>query len=390
MRSARGQTQRITGGTDGVILITHAFSRRNQGDGLLVDLTLEALEQAGFSAEECLLLALDANSFSDLRKVRQAPGESTARVTPRLFRAGVEVGLDLVSGVLEPALTVGTVARIARKAEGIVAVGGGYLVTDSASRQIGVLMNHLVQLRVSGRKSRPTVYFPQSIGPLSGIVGRWVRASLRQIDRVYVRDKLSEVELSGSNVKRCADLAVLKLARTFQDMRLEQPDPSSTILVLRDLPNAPGYIARAQALAANVSDPVFAVQADVEGHRSDRMFYEKLAVPSAGPFSDVRANGPARVVVSVRLHGAIAALMAGYPAIHLAYERKGWGAYTDLNLDEFVHDARDFSPYRVANQVRKLQADSTEYWHRVERASGALREQHDELVTDLRSRLVKQ
>ncbi|MFZ5654734.1 MAG: polysaccharide pyruvyl transferase family protein [Pseudomonadota bacterium] len=370
-----------------MILIAHAFSRRNEGDGLLVDLTMETLRQAGIHTDEFCVLALDAASFADLPNVVQAPGEWAARVTPRLFKAGVEVGLDLLSSMLEPRLALGTVASVARKARGIVAVGGGYLVTDSINRQLGVLVNHLIQLRIASRIQAPTVYLPQSVGPLGGPIGAWVRAKLRGVDRIYVRDAESETELRSSNSRRCPDLAVLKLSRTFSDIKLKETDPSSTVLVLRDLPNANGYTSRLIRLIENVSDPVFAVQADVEGPRGDRAFYGRLRIPSAGSFSELRKNGPPRVVVSVRLHGAISALMAGFPAVHLAYERKGWGAYADLGLEDYVHDARNFSPDAVAKQVREIQADPTGFWRRVENACAALREKHDELVSDLRGRL---
>jgi hypothetical protein len=344
---------------------------------------METLQEAGIQSDEFCVLALDAASFADFPNVVQAPGESTARITPRLFRAGLEVGLDLLSSVLEPRLVLGTVASVAREA-----VGGGYLVADSITRQLGVLVNHLVQLRMASRIQAPTVYLPQSIGPLGGPIGAWARAALRGVDRVYVRDAESEAELRSPNVRRCPDLAVLKLARIFFDIELKKPDPSSTVLVLRDLPLAAGYMDRLMRLVENVSAPVFAVQADVEGHRSDRKFYERLGVPSAGAFAELRANGPTRVVVSVRLHGAIGALMAGFPAIHLAYERKGWGAYADLGLEDFVHDARNFSPDAVAEQVRAIQADPDDFWRRVEKACALLRVKHDELVADLHGRFV--
>lgn len=79
--------------------------------------------------------------------------------------------------------------------------------------------------------------------------------------------------------------------------------------------------------------------------------------------------------------------MAGFPAVHLAYERKGWGAYADLGLEDFVHDARSFSPDAVAKQVREIQADPNDFWRRVETSCAALREKHEELVSDLRGRL---
>jgi len=89
----------------------------------------------------------------------------------------------------------------------------------------------------------------------------------------------------------------------------------------------------------------------------------------------------------VRLHGAIAALLAGRPAIHLAYERKGWGAYQDLGLDEFVHDARTFDPAAVAAQTRALAADPAPFRARIEAAKVRLAGAWQEMVGDMASRL---
>ena len=94
-----------------------------------------------------------------------------------------------------------------------------------------------------------------------------------------------------------------------------------------------------------------------------------------------------RVIVSVRLHGALAALIAGCPAIHLAYERKGWGAYEDLGITSYVHDARTFDPSLVIAQTQELHEDPEPFWARVKAAAPALRNQYEELVADLRSRL---
>jgi polysaccharide pyruvyl transferase WcaK-like protein len=64
--------------------------------------------------------------------------------------------------------------------------------------------------------------------------------------------------------------------------------------------------------------------------------------------------GPRRVVVAMRLHAALMALRAGHLVIHLAYERKGYGAFEDLGLDEYVHHAWRLDERRVVDQVSAL------------------------------------
>ena len=360
-----------------MILLLHAFSRANAGDGLLVDLTLEALTDAGIAPDECVLLALDSESFSDLPNVLRAPGEPTARPSWQLARAACE----LVAGRAGR----GEIFRRVREARAMVAVGGGYLVADSPIRRAGVLLNHLTQLRAAAHSQRPTIYLPQSIGPLTGLTGRLTKQALAGIDRVYLRDDRSISELSLDNAVRCPDLAVMKLARSLA------PGPKrpggSVVIVGRDLPKANGYVERLSKLHALVAKPVWAVQADIPGPRSDRAFYRSAGLRDDGPLSRVLEETEVAAVVSVRLHGAIAALLAGRPAIHLAYERKGWGAYEDLGLAEFVHDARSFSPELVAKQSMELANDPAPFWGRVEMARSKITSAYEIMVKDLRSRL---
>jgi polysaccharide pyruvyl transferase WcaK-like protein len=360
-------------------LILHGFSRRNAGDGLLVDLTLEALKQAGIREAECHLLALDPESFGDLAHVHQAPGEAAARPSLQLCLAGLELVADCFS--------LGRVARLASNARGLIAVGGGYLVTDSSVRQMGVLFNHLVQLRVASRAQMPTIYLPQSIGPLNGPVGRAAARYLKSIDRLYVRDDQTLAEVGGHNVRRSGDLAVLKLARVLEHSPWQEPGDGHTVIVGRQLPRAGSYESRLRQLEQLVPSPQWAVQADVKGPRSDHAFYQRLGIADAGSLAGMLKARRAGVVVSVRLHGAIAALIAGRPAIHLAYERKGWGAYEDLGIAAYVHDARMFDAAKVAEQVNELQLDPGPFWAKVRAAVPTLQKQYADLVADLRQRL---
>lgn len=360
------------------IALLHGFSRANSGDGLLVDLTLEALAEAGVTANECTLLALDPESFADLPHVIRAPGEPTARPSLKLARAGAEVIASLAGG--------GRVKAALAGVDALVAVGGGYLVTDSLTRQGGVIANHLAQLRAAARHSAPTIYLPQSIGPLSGPAGHWTRQALARMDRVWLRDDESMAELALPNVRRCADLAVMKLARSLTSIVPHQPG-GATVLVGRDLPRRGDYMDRLRALQRHLPGSSWAVQADVAGPRSDRSFYQREGLAADTGTLAQSLAGPGGPVVSVRLHGAIAALLAGRPTVHLAYERKGWGAYQDLGLGDYVHDARRFDPALVAAQTQALAQDPAPFWQRIAAAAPALAQQWDAMVADLAARI---
>ncbi|WP_204422258.1 hypothetical protein [Burkholderia sp. MS455] len=53
-------------------------------------------------------------------------------------------------------------------------------------------------------------------------------------------------------------------------------------------------------------------------------------------------------VVSGRLHGALESVLQGQSAYHVSYERKGFGAYANQHLDDWVVSGAAFEPDLVA------------------------------------------
>jgi polysaccharide pyruvyl transferase WcaK-like protein len=366
-----------------VIVVLHAFSRRNAGDGLLVDLTLERLERIGIKQADCCVVALDADSFSDLPCTRQAPGDPWRRVSFRVAAAAGRLGLDLASRGRIP---MGELQSIVGRADGIVGIGGGYLHSGGLVEAMGSLLNHGAQLAVASRSRAPSVYLPQSIGPLSRRTGRMIGRLLSGIDLVCVRDDASCRDLTPYlEASRMPDLAIMQLAASLT----ERPERMGgrVLLVGRALPGDRPYETRLRALAAMLPGSTWAVQADSLGKKSDKEFYRRLGVRGTGSVTEALAADGGGVVVSVRLHGAIQALLAGWPAVHLSYDRKGWGAYQDLGLDEFVHDAHEFDPNVVAAQARGILVDPARFWERVRERRPALQAASDTLTDELRRRL---
>ncbi len=365
-----------------MIAVVHAFSRANSGDSLLVDLTLARLARAGVDPARCTVFAMEPHTFPDLPSVVGVPGEPSGRPTLAAARAA--------SLLARSSLPVGhrtgahPVLRALSGAEAIVAVGGGYLRAGTAVNSAGVALNHLPTLLAAGASDAPSLYLPQSIGPLRGPVGAWLRRALARVDVVCARDDRTVAELGGlPNVRRVPDLAVLELADALPEGD-DAPLDGPVVLVGRavDGPRAEPAAAALRTLGDDLG-ATWAVQADVGGARSDARFYERIGVGPAPALQEVLATQPRGVVVSVRLHGALEALLAGWPAIHLSYQRKGWAAFGDLGLAEHVHSAFDVPVERITEQVRSVQADPGRYWERVRgqqplltAASGAL----DELV----------
>ena len=132
---------------------------------------------------------MDAASFADLPHVVKlgTSGRRADRETAGAALAGVAVVAAALSGRRGP----GPAAHALADAEALVAVGGGYLRAGTRVNVIGTALNHLPPLLSAARSRRPSIYLPQSVGPLSGWVGEGVRRFLGQVDEVHVRDDRS-------------------------------------------------------------------------------------------------------------------------------------------------------------------------------------------------------
>lgn len=353
-----------------MIALIHAFSSRNGGDGLLVRLALKRLGAIGFEEDEVTIVALDAESFAGFAKAVEAPGDAWNR-----FSAGTLGGLTRAlmpagAGRAHPALE--TIA----KAEGIVAVGGGYLHTANLSQTGGVLANHLAQLRAASSAPVPKVYLPQTVGPLKGFVGRQIARYLASMDAVFVRDDESVKDLEPyCQAQRLPDMAVMEIARVWKDGVPNRRYTGSTFLVARQLGKSRRYVNELMALASAGSRVRWATQAPLMGPKDDRAFYEELGVRSDGNLSNLLRDQAPGVVVSVRLHGALEALLRGWPAIHLSYNRKGHAAFHDLNLGRYLHNALTFSARDVLDQVEEIRSDPRSYWSYVAEALPSIERQ---------------
>ena len=248
-RARRGQHLRMIG-------VLHAYSRTNSGDGLLVDLTLDRLGRARrrpvggrAGGARPRLVPRGAAPGGDGRGAGASPGSWCP-----LRRGATAVGASAV--VRSP---IGSVAAGLASCEAFVAVGGGYLRAVDVTSSVGTALNHLPQLLAAGRADVPTLYLPQSIGPLRA---RWARrcvaastvstpCACATLERRRPRARL--------NVHHLPDLAVLDLAEHLD--RVEPADPGGRVGFVARVGHAPGYEAEVQAVSDGLRDgAVWAVQ----------------------------------------------------------------------------------------------------------------------------------
>jgi polysaccharide pyruvyl transferase WcaK-like protein len=363
------------------VVVIHAYSRENRGDGLLVDLTLQLLARAGVPPIEVDLVAADPVSFS-----------ATHTRTLRAANLTGHRPSDLLRGLWSWRPN-GQLAALIDEADLVVGVGGGYLRAGTPIEAAKTLIAHGPQFLAATRRSKPTVYLPQSVGPLPSAVYAWMNERTQSSPfSLHARDDLTYRALAGSgstSVLRTPDLAVLEIGQQLLNRPplLPEEGRSGWALVARDLPRAGGTYKNAlHLLLSEVPNGVLGIQSRGRGNDDARWYQEQF--PGVDVVDLREALPTLGAVVSVRLHGALQAVLASVPAIHLSYERKGFGAYGDLNLRSYVHQARTFDPQVVAAQLQALLRDGAgDYWHACEDASSALRQEYDHLVALVRNLL---
>jgi polysaccharide pyruvyl transferase WcaK-like protein len=308
------------------VLVLHAYSATNAGDGLLVEETVELLREA-LPNPEITVAALHPSTFDipGIQVIDAAPG---VRGFSREFRAVLK---SLSAFSL------------------IVGVGGGYIRAGHPMEAVKMMATHGYQLLRASMSPVPSIYLPQSIGPLRFGSLPVAKVLLRRISKIYLRDDRSINELQLENAVRIHDLAIIS--------GNQQPR--------EDVDVAPIPVLSVRAVRGSISDPVqrlATVLPAFDGYVQSRGAGndDTAAMASLEPLSTLSRtelmgpNGPRRVVVAVRLHAALMAINAGHWVIHLAYERKGFGAFDDLGLQKYVFNVNSFDVEHVNALVSDL------------------------------------
>ncbi|WP_137807637.1 polysaccharide pyruvyl transferase family protein [Pseudomonas sp. G(2018)] len=332
------------------VTILHGYSASNSGDGLLVDLSI-ALVLRNFGADTTInVVASDPKSFSYLPYKRYGAPVMAARGLKRVKEA---IFLKESYSELEDLLSTTDL---------IVGVGGGYMRSKSALEHLKLKLGHAKQLETAILSKVPSVYLPQNIGPFHG-ESRPIVEHYASADAVFVRDNSSLALFeTNENVYRAPDLAVQALASKI----LAQPkfihcasSPGVVCVVLRKPPQwskekKRDYVAKLKLLLRRLRDKskvVCAVQSSVRGN-DDGAFYRELGITEELlPLKATLSKYQPDLVISVRLHGAIESLLAGVPAFHISYERKGFGAYQDMGVEDWVVNGGDIDVDYIINTV---------------------------------------
>ena len=222
-----------------------------------------------------------------------------------------------------------------------MAIAGGIIQSETSPWNIPF---HTSRLRAAVGAGCPMAAVGMGVGHVHGPLGRRLsRSSLRGVGRIVVRDAASAERLRrmgiADQVAVGADPAVA--------LEPEPVEPGDTMCVILRPPNRPGLrtaagkarratrqratldrIARSideAAAATGLTPRLVALQASRDGPLHDHVAERLAAAPEVVTPSrrDVLSEvGRSRLVVTMRYHGAVAALLHSRPAVLLNYSPK--------------------------------------------------------------------
>ena len=369
-----------------MILLIHAYSKNNRGDGLLVDASIGLVRDAFPDESDIVVAALDPSSFPGQRMIAMAGGNLPKG--RKLFHASatsVRLALRLSSG---GAINLGEFSEAAKRARLIVGVGGGYMRSSGCIYGIKAALAHAAQSFAATDSGRPVVYLSQSIGPFTPPFGWITRRAAAQVPLIFVRDDRSlDAIPSRATLERVPDLAIMELFERSDISTFAETFPK-TYLIARSLDRSAavvaGYRDRLNALRGALPGIEPVLQSTGRGN-DDLAFYRDMGWGDTFRSAAEVIRTEPGVVVSVRLHGALQSIIDGCPSVHLSYERKGWGAFEDLGISSYVHNAQTFDVPLVTSQAKALMADAAGYWSTIRQAAPAVRTARQHVINALRT-----
>ena len=306
------------------IILLHVYSAANKGDGLLVREAINLIRKT-HQAAKIDVIAIHPHSFNGIEVNRIIPVFSKAPIwSGEYLRTLMRLGdYDMVFGV-----------------------GGGYLRAANITETFKLALAHLPQLRAASRVN--AIYLPQSIGPLPILVRRKTLSWLSNLKFIGLRDDRS-FDYGLLNSKRINDMALLGAVQIDQRSTVLATNVPviSTKTKLRRMADG-----RVSELAAGINVFDSFIQSEVASN-NDKANTLKLGPRKILTLEEIGLEGP-RIVITVRLHAALMALQKGHYVIHLAYERKGFGAFNDLGLEDFVFSVNKFNVAEVQELVSSL------------------------------------
>lgn len=390
------------------ILVTHVFSIDNKGDAALLSVLISDLKRV-FPNANIAILSMDNikedevfdecrvyNSFS--HHIFYQFRNKGAKLIYASFVIGATIIWSVVSRYAKYDIWLPTylrrIVRMYRDADLIVPVGGGYIrgkngVMSTAS--LGVTLHSLV---IGNILDKPTVIYPQSVGPFAGKIQlNMAKSVLKKVKLIVVREDISlsllkEMGISR-NVIRSIDSGFVFKSHVKKDLRRELGIPDQRIVVgvtvRKWLPKDRQKRFEKELakfidgiIRNNSAFVVFIPQVTSEFHEDDDR------VASQDVWKHIKNKDNAVVLmdrfdhktikamydsldlmVGNHFHSVIFSLTSFVPSIAIEYEHKTSGIMRDLALDKWVVKMEDVTSEKLEKLFIELLSSREFYSERL-------------------------
>lgn len=385
------------------ILISHVYSSDNKGDAALTSVLIDDLKKK-FPNAALRILKLDAvTGDGKFEGVPEQPAfmqyalEKFHNPLLKLAYVLYMIPVTLLWAVwfrrtgkrLYLPAELLSVANAYAESDLIVAVGGGYIRSRRGllnRLNIPLLLHPLLFGSLLGK---PTVLYPQSVGPfMSASEKPLVAFVLRRMALVILRENTS-VELLARmgvfrNVVRSIDSGFLLESKQKIDIRKKYDIPVKKLVVgvtvrswLRGEEQTRYEAAVAEALDAVVEQfdahilfiPQVTASKGDDDREVSRRVHSLMAQPTAATTIDEKLDhfqiksiyDGLDVLLGTRFHSVIFSLTSHVPVLAIEYEHKTSGIMQDLGLEEWVIKIEDVVAAKLVALMQNLISQRKQY-----------------------------
>lgn len=281
------------------------------------------------------------------------------------------------------------VAKAYEQADLIVAVGGGYIRSRQGlmyRANVPLLLHPLLFGSILGK---PTVLYPQSVGPfVHGYERPLVAFVLKRMTIVILREDTSVAFLAGlgvsDNVVRSIDSGFLLRSAVRLDVRKKYHIPAGKLIMgvtVRSWLAGEAQTAYERAVAGALDDIIerfgahilFIPQVTAKRGDDDRIVSRRVHGHMRHPAAATTINSKPDhhrikaiydeldVLLGTRFHSVIFSLTSYVPVLAIEYEHKTSGIMHDLGLDKWVIKIEDVTTAGLTTALHGLLQDSNEY-----------------------------
>lgn len=382
------------------VFVSNVFGNKNKGDQVLFESLREAVRAQG--GEICWAVA--TNPADNAKIYPDITWFGVPWYTPHRGKAAkvVHAALSILGLPLAGTLGLGQSGRLVgalREADLVIACPGGYLEDSSPS-----YISHTLQLLLVVLLRKRLIMAPQSVGPVGSPFWRRVlRFILLRTEHVYVRELWSyrfcadDLKVPADRLSLTVDLAVqvpFTLGNRRFELRRQKGGRCLGITVLNW-----GFQGRADVkqryhdgivdLARRFHERGWRVKLlpqtfSRDAPNPDLEFASSIlaacpfieAAPQPEHLSDfLRQFAEVTVTVGSRLHSCLLSIVAGVPAVALAYLPKSTGTFELMDIGQYVYEMDRFSVAELEARVDELAEDELAelYFERINASLAASR-----------------